>query len=130
MLDAYECLVGESPVVKVSMGGVKFSCLLDTGSNVSTVIESFFREQLQPKWGQKLADCGWLSLSGANGLEIPYIGYFEVDIEAVVLNKTIPRRGVLVVMDPISPAARERKRTVPGLIGMNVIKTCYELSFP
>lgn len=123
----YECLVGECDTVEVSMGGVKFQCLIDSGSNVSSVTESFFFKQLLPRWGGNLSDCGWLTLSGAHGLNIPYLGYFTIDVEAVALGRTIPQRGILVVKDPIGPAAKERKRAVPGLLGMNVIKKYYAL---
>ena len=124
----YECLVGDCDTVEVSMRGVKFQCLIDSGSNVSTVTESFFFHHLLPKWGGELADCGWLSLSGAHGLDIPYLGYFTADVEAVALGKTIPQRGILVVKDPVGQAAKERKLIVPGLLGMNVIRKCYQLS--
>ena len=56
------------------MGGVTVPCLIDTGSMVTTITESFFQEHfhhLQKK------DCKWLGLKAANGLDIPYIGYIE-----------------------------------------------------
>lgn len=63
------------PNNNVLMGGVTVSCLLDTGSMVSTVTEGFFLQQFEP-WGQeRLKLCHWLQLKAANGLAIPYIGY-------------------------------------------------------
>lgn len=57
------------------------SCLVDTGSMVSTITESFFLEQFAP-WGyDRLQSCHWLQLRAANGLAIPYIGYLELDVE-------------------------------------------------
>lgn len=77
------------PHLEVGMGGVTFPCLLDTGSMVSTVIESFFLQHFKP-WGQeRLQACRWLKLTAANGLAIPYTGYLELDID--------PKCGVLVV---------------------------------
>lgn len=65
---------------------------------VSNVTESFFREQFS-SWGQeRLQSCNWLQLSAANELEIPYVGYLELDV--VLCGKVIPRCGVLVVRDP------------------------------
>lgn len=69
----YECLVGKCPIVDVLLGDVKVTCLLDTGSNVSTITESFFEQRFQPI----LKNCEWLVLSAANGLGISYLGYFE-----------------------------------------------------
>lgn len=113
--------------MEISVGGVKFECLLDTGSNISSVTASFFNQRLKPKLGKGLDDCSWLHLSAAQGLDIPYVGYVETDIEAVALGQTIPGRGIVVVKDPVGEVAQERKQRVPGLIGMNVIKKCYDL---
>ncbi|KAJ8003957.1 hypothetical protein DPEC_G00153790 [Dallia pectoralis] len=110
------------------MGGVKVKCLIDTGSMVTTVTESFFRQHFFSQGCRGLTDCGWLALRAANGLTIPYLGYFEIDVQA--LGKTIQRRGVLVVKDPVGLMAVARKVAVPGLLGMNVIKECYELLIP
>ena len=87
---------------------------------VTTVTETFFRQNFECFGPQKLKSCNWLALRAANGLAIPYLAYIEVDIE--VLGKVIPKRGVLVVKDPTDPVAIERKQLVPGLLGMNVIK--------
>ncbi len=113
--------------MEISVGGVKFQCLLDTGSNIVTVTASFFNQHLKSKLGKGLGDCSWLHLSAAQWLDIPYIGYFETDIKAVALGKTIPSRGIVVTKDPVGEIAQERKQRVPGLIGMNVIRKCYEL---
>jgi len=37
-------LVGRCPVVNVQIGGVEISCLLDTGSMVTTITQSFFEK--------------------------------------------------------------------------------------
>lgn len=100
------------------MGGVCVPCLVDTGSMVSTITQSFFEQHFEP-WGQeKLRSCNWLTLSAANGLAIPYVGYFELDVQ--LCGKVIARRGVLVVRDPPGKVP-----PVPGVLGMNIIKECY-----
>lgn len=66
-------LVASCPHIEVDMAGVKVPCLVDTGSMVSTVSESFFRKHFEP-WGEeRLTACHWLQLRAANGLAIPYI---------------------------------------------------------
>lgn len=40
-------LIGNCPVVEVVVGGVEVKCLLDTGSMVTTITESFFKEAFQ-----------------------------------------------------------------------------------
>ncbi|KAL7878193.1 hypothetical protein SRHO_G00048360 [Serrasalmus rhombeus] len=103
---------GQCPKVAVRLGGVVVDCLLDTGSMVSTITESFFQQHLQGK----LRSCRWLQLRAANGLEIPYVGYVELLVE--VLGKLFPDRGWLVVKDPPGSAGSV---AVPGVLGMNVI---------
>ena len=78
---------------------------------VTTVTETFFRQNFGCFGPKKFKSCNWLALRAANGLAIPYLGYIEVDIE--VLGKVIPKQGVLVVKDPTDPVAIERKQLVP-----------------
>lgn len=110
--------------MSVRMGGVAIACLVDTGSMVTTLSESFFQQHFVP-WGHdKLLSCEWLQLKAANGLSIPFVGYLELDVE--VMGKVIPKRGVLVVKDSLPAAAG---LGVSGVLGMNVIKDCYDELF-
>ena len=79
---------------------------------VSTITESFFLQNFESWGNEKLQTCQWLQLWAANGLDIPYIGYFELDVE--VLNKLIPGRGVMVVKDPPSPLFYAKDLRYPG----------------
>lgn len=113
-------LISSCPHLDVDMGGVKVPCLVDTGSMVSTISESFFRQHLEP-WGQeRLRSCHWLELRAANGLTIPYLGYLELNVQ--LCGKLMPQCGVLVVRDP--PGGVPSR--VPGVLGMNVIRKCYQ----
>ena len=55
--------------------------MVDTGSQVSMMTEDTYAELMdknkQPI--KPLQQC--LRITAANGLEVPYVGYFEVDIE-------------------------------------------------
>lgn len=89
---------------------------------VSTITESFFLAQFAP-WGyDRLHSCHWLQLRAANGLAIPYIGYLELDVE--LCGKVMPHCGILVVKDPPGIVS-----SVPGILGMNVIRQCYRELF-
>lgn len=120
-------LIGQCPVVQVRIGGVQVPALLDTGSMVTTVTQAFFEKHLKPQTAEQLKACNWLQLTAANGLDIPYLGYVELDVE--VLGKVLPRMGILVVKDPPDPLVRRRKNVVPGLLGMNIINRCYDELF-
>ena len=115
-------LMASCPTIEVDMGGVRVSCLVDTGSMVSTIKESFFKQHFEP-WGpDRLHSCHWLQLRAANGLEIPYMGYLELDV--ALCDKVISHCGVLVVKDPPGTGP-----SVPGILGMNVIRRCYRELF-
>ena len=86
---------------------------------VSTISESFFKEHLSEKGEDILPAFEWLKITAANGLDLPYLGYVELDVEAMGL--IIPKRGFLIVKDSAHSS------TVPGLIGMNIVKKCKEL---
>ncbi|CAI5669158.1 unnamed protein product, partial [Oreochromis niloticus] len=106
----------------VLISGVTVPCLVDTGSMVSTITESFFLMHFAP-WGQeRLQSCHWLQLWAANGLAIPYIGYLELSV--FLCGNEMPSCGILVVKDP--PGATP---SVPGILGMNVIRRCYQELF-
>lgn len=118
--------MGECPVVEVVMQGTVVPCLLDTGSMVTTLTAEFFYKHFQSLSGQ-LQECRWLQLRAANGLQIPYLGYLEVDLH--ILGRTLPKMGVLVVQDSTDPYTKTQKSKVPGLLGMNVINQCYDALF-
>ena len=77
--------VGRCPVT-VKMGGVEVTCIfLETGSMVTTVTEGFFRKHICPTEDVE-STSSWLKLKAANGLDIPYMGYVELDVEVLWKN--------------------------------------------
>lgn len=111
------------PHLVVGMGGVKIPCLIDTGSMVSTITESCFLANFAQCGQERLRFCQWLQLRAANGLEIPYIGYLELDIE--LCGKVVLGCGVLVIKDPLGGLGVQ----VPGVLGMNILSRCYRELF-
>lgn len=93
-------------ITKVKLGGIPNhckQCLLDSGSEATTVIESFFNRHFHPKGKSLFFTCGWLTLKVANRLKIPFHGYFILDVE--VLGVTVSEKWTLVTRnheDPIS----------------------------
>lgn len=114
-----ERAVEESRTVEVKLQGVSVTCLLDSGSQVSTISKSFSREHLSDKGENINLAFEWLKTTAANGLDLPYMGYVKLDVEALGL--VIPEQGFLIVKDSTHSSC------VPGLIGMNVVKKCREL---
>lgn len=90
-------LIWSCLIVKVGMWDIVVPCLLDTWSMVTTITEGFFKQYFQSQGVEQLQQCNWLQLKADNGLEIPYVGYIELDVN--VLGKTLPKMGVLVIKD-------------------------------
>lgn len=65
-----------------------------------------------------LSTSGWLRITAATGLEIPYLGYLELEVETIGM--TLPECGFLV-------AKEKRNVTVPSLIGLNIVSHCRQL---
>lgn len=91
-------------------------CLVDTGSQVTLFAESLCKELFDPQEMQGV-EGSWLTLRGANGLEIPCVGYVVVDLH--IRGVHVPARGVIVVKDHCLG-------THKALLGMNVLSACWE----
>ncbi|XP_073716138.1 uncharacterized protein [Misgurnus anguillicaudatus] len=68
----------------------------------------------------KGTDPSWLTLKGANGLDITYIGYVVTDVE--IRGIVVPQKGIVIVQDHCLGIHR-------ALLGMNVIAECWEELF-
>ena len=64
--------VGKCTVLDMRIMNINILYLLDTGSQVSTVTESYYREFIEPL-GTHLNTMCKIGLKAANGIEIPYI---------------------------------------------------------
>ncbi|MGL5293021.1 MAG: retropepsin-like aspartic protease, partial [Aeromonas sp.] len=112
-------LIGHCPVVVAQVNGQEIRCILDTGSQVTLFTESLAHELFGTN-GRPPAEAPWLTLRGANGLDIPYVGYLVTDLK--IHGVVVPQKGVVVVRDPCLGSRR-------ALIGMNVISDCWEELF-
>ena len=111
-------MVGQTPHVKAKFGGKEINCLIDTGSMVSTMSETFFNQHLKSTCSDPVDTTSWLVVKAANGLDIPYIGYVELDVEYE--GQVVPSRAILIERDIAGLA--EKKRFAPGCIGMNILR--------
>lgn len=91
-----EHAVGECPEVDIQIGGVPFHCFLETGSNISTLTESFFRVNLHGLDNDMHCTDKWLKIAG-NTLPLRYLGYIELDIQVMWL--PIPECGFIIISD-------------------------------
>ena len=75
-------LVGTKCTAQVTIEGHKVNCLLDTGSQVTTIPLSFFQTHLSHHSLKSLDDLldVELQVEGANGEAVPYLGYVELNL--------------------------------------------------
>ncbi|XP_059143569.1 uncharacterized protein LOC131930930 [Physella acuta] len=105
-------LAGQCPTLTVYLQGVPVTAVIDSGSQVSTVTETFCNRSLK---NIILRTDTPLSLRAANGLAIPYNGYFITDLE--INKEEIRDKGFLVIKDPVGGSSAP-----PCLLGMNVLQ--------
>ncbi len=112
-------IVGDCPKVNVLMNGVPLKCLVDTGSQVTTITESCYTSFISQFQG--LTDVSrFIKLNASNGVSIPVCGLLRVPI--ILESQLYEDVHVLVVKDSINPEMRARKVDVPCIIGCNLLK--------
>ena len=93
--------------------GIKFTALVDTGSQVSTITESFYKRHLQPRGCALYNQDLHLHLTASNGLEFPYSDYLLADV--TIADQVVKDRAFLIIRDPHGGSRQ------PCLLGMNVL---------
>ncbi|CAG2220736.1 unnamed protein product [Mytilus edulis] len=98
-------LVGNCPTVSAYVAGFKVNCIVDTGSAVTTVTESFYNRFLR-RCTDIQTDITF-NLKGAIGTCIPYIGYVEVDID-IMGQQTDVNLSKIVDISHLSTTSKQR----------------------
>ncbi|KAL1266423.1 hypothetical protein QQF64_002098 [Cirrhinus molitorella] len=112
-------LVGARCTAEVIIADERCNCLLDTGSQVTTVPRSFYEQHLSGHPISPIADI--LEVEGANGLSVPYEGFIELDI-------TFPEEffGASVGVPTVALIVPDVKAQSLVLIGTNTLDVLYE----
>ena len=114
-----ESLVGKANECKVLIDNKLCSCLIDTGSMVSTVSNAFLRKELS---SQILPITNFnLTVYSSSGNALPYLGYIEADIR-------IPKRSPTVTVPLLVVPDTDYNANVPVIIGTNVLKLFSDIS--
>ena len=108
-------LVGRANVGRILICGVETTRLINSGSIISTISESFYRSM---DLVQELGDTKGVDLAeyGANGSRLAYCGYIKADVSVPILGPIVHGIPILVVKDT------EYNKTVPAIIGTNIIR--------
>lgn len=119
--DLMNGLVGSRSLVNVTIGEIQHECLIDSGSQVTTISKSFHDSHLASHPICPLANL--IEVEGAAGQRVPYIDYIEIDIffpdTFTGSSKTV---STLALVVPDSSASVH----VSVLIGTNALDVLYE----
>ena len=107
-------LVGPASEAEIILNGKKVNSLLDSGSQVTSVSESYYREHLNQHPLQP-ADVPGLLLQQAGGGSMPYLGMIITSLKVPHLTSTFQAK-VVVVPDT------EYHYSTPALVGTGIIR--------
>ena len=111
-------LIKESPKAVVSLAGVSVECILDTGAETSLISLSFFHDHLAEKLSTVNPVKSCVQIVGANGLDIPIVGYVEIPL--AIQNYSFDAHFFIVDDSSEGKIFLNRKRS-PVLLGCNVL---------
>ncbi|MCJ8730139.1 hypothetical protein PDJAM_G00180710 [Pangasius djambal] len=114
-------LIGAKYTAQILIDGQSCNCLLDTGSQVTTVSQSFYESNLSHLKIHPLNEL--LEVEAANGQTVPYLGFVEVDITfpKSCFGSEIPVSTLALVV----PDTRSNEQS-KLLIGTNTLDLLYE----
>lgn len=115
-------LIGSKCTAQVRIAGQECQCLLDTGSQVTTIPVSFYNTHLSHQ--PVLPLCDLLQVEGAAGQSIPYLGYIKVTVTFPkdFLGTEFDVNTLALVVPDVRPELQSQI-----LIGMNTLDPLYEL---
>ena len=111
-----EQLIGRAPIISCKFAGVSVPCLLDSGSQVTLLSEDFFNRCLRDQVGDPQDGLPFLTLRAANGQELPYLGYMELDV--TMDDITVPKCGVLIQR---KGSTHTGDKGYQGILGTNIL---------
>ena len=107
-------LVGPANETEIILDGKKVNSLLDSGSQVTLVSESYYREHLS-EYPLQPVDVPGLLLQPAGGGSMPYLGMIIISLKVPHLTSTFQAK-VVVVPDT------EYHYSTPALVGTGIIR--------
>ena len=122
--DVLSRLVGRRCEATVELEGSDTRCLLDSGSQVSTISASHYNKYLACRFALHPV-ARLVTIEAANGLLINYLGYVQVGIDmASIVTTCRGRKNVLMFVCPDTAYSRN----VPVVLGTNVLDALCDAS--
>ena len=123
-LDILEKAVAPCPEINIQIKDQKPRSLLDSGSMVTLMTQSYFEECLKSKILEPqpggINTHNLFNLKGVGENQVPLSRYFTCDI--TIGGMVVPDVGVLVKTDRVLTTSKGVKTKVPVIIGCNVFK--------
>ena len=111
----------------ISAHGIQIPSLLDLGSDVMLLRQSYFEKHLLPKiqvvTSEKAEAHQLFHLMVANDGQLPVKMYTELDVNFLGLK--VPNVGVLIIEDPSQVLDKKHQSKLPGIVGWNLIWLSY-----
>ena len=122
-----QCAVARSPKVCISAHGIQIPSLLDLGSDVMLLRQSYFEKHLLPKiqvvTSEKAEAHQLFHLMVTNDGQLPVKMYTKLDVNFLGLK--VPNVGVLIIDDPSQVLDKKHQSKLPGIVGWNLIWLSY-----
>ena len=119
--------IARSPKVCISAHGIQIPSLLDSGSDVTLLRQSYFEKHLLPKiqgvTGEKAKAHQLFHLTVANDGQLSMKMYTELDINFLGLK--VLNVGILIIEDPSQVLDKKHQSKLPGIVGWNLIQLSY-----
>lgn len=113
-----EHLVAGCPTIRAEFEGVPVDCLVDTGSQVTTMPESFFYRYFQALAKPERETL--VRVTAANQQQIPVTGVVWMNVR--LCGQEVGRKGILLVPETF-------KEDVPVIMGMNILRELDQIMF-
>ena len=118
-MEIMQRVVAKCPKVCISAHGIQIPSLLDSGSEVTWLPQSYFDQHILPKikpaTGEKANAHCLFKLTVANDGQMPIKMYTELDL--TFLGLKVPKVGVLVTEEPNQVLDKKHQTRSPGIIG-------------
>lgn len=113
-------LVGHSNEVDIDLNNISTSALLDTGSCVSLISESFYNQHFSHVELRPLTEI--INIKCANGDKLQYKGFVELDLQVA---EGFPKSTGLTCLFLVAPDTDYSSKT-PVIIGTNILEPLSE----
>ena len=124
-----QCAVAKCPKICISTHRIQIPSLLDSGSEVTLLRQSYFDQHILPKiklaTGEKADTHCLFKLTVANDGQMPIKMYTELDL--TFLGLKVLKVGVLIAEEPNQVLDKKHQTRLPGIIGWNLIWLSYDM---